>query len=441
MVKELTVAQVLAETLKKHGTSRIYGLVGTTILDFIDTLYEYSSDINFITTRHEQVAVSAADAEARVTGKAGVAVVHAGPGLLNSAIALGIAHKDRVPLLLITGGVRRRLKGTNAWLEIDQESIAKSVSKYYRRIRNPDEVLIALREAFESIYKPPRSVAIIEIPEDLWFQKIQVKGNFLEGMEFVPHEEDIPVSIVENIIDKFVRSKKPLIYTCGELTVHGRFSQEMLLDLAERLDSYIVVSGNARGSCPEDHFKCLGRIGFGGGNIVADNAFQSSDFVLVLGNEFDDLHTYGYTMLPSGDVIVVSKDPEVFKRPNYYEIIEHDPTSFLKILHKMVKERNLRVSKETWNQEISKYRKLWTEMLNDALSRKYENKVNPSLFFKELDSVLPRDRIITAGQGTHIVYVYDYMKIYMPNSFLASTNLGAMSYAFPAAIGAKLAMP
>ncbi|MCE4620550.1 MAG: thiamine pyrophosphate-dependent enzyme, partial [Desulfurococcales archaeon] len=45
------------------------------------------------------------------------------------------------------------------------------------------------------------------------------------------------------------------------------------------------------------------------------------------------------------------------------------------------------------------------------------------------------------GQGTHIVYTYDYIRVTKPGRFLAATNLGAMGYAFPAALGAKLAKP
>lgn len=122
---QITVAQLIAEALLINDVKRVYGIIGTSIVDFIDALYDYRNKIDFITTRHEQVAVSAADGEARVTAHFGVAAVHAGPGFMNSLISLAIAMKDRIPVLLITGGVRRRLRETNAWLEVDQEDIAK----------------------------------------------------------------------------------------------------------------------------------------------------------------------------------------------------------------------------------------------------------------------------------------------------------------------------
>ncbi|MEB3806980.1 MAG: thiamine pyrophosphate-dependent enzyme, partial [Desulfurococcales archaeon] len=58
-----------------------------------------------------------------------------------------------------------------------------------------------------------------------------------------------------------------------------------------------------------------------------------------------------------------------------------------------------------------------------------------------LNDQIDEDTIITGGQGTHIVYTYDFLRITKPGRFLAATNLGAMGYAFPAALGAKLANP
>ncbi|MCU7787867.1 thiamine pyrophosphate-binding protein [Pyrobaculum sp. 3827-6] len=106
----MNVAQVVVKCLEQLGVKRIYGLIGTSILDFIDAVRD--SGLRYISTRHEQVAVSMADAEGRVTGKPGVAVVHAGPGFLNSLISVANAYKDVSPLLLISGAVKKKTRRT-----------------------------------------------------------------------------------------------------------------------------------------------------------------------------------------------------------------------------------------------------------------------------------------------------------------------------------------
>ncbi len=442
MARTLTVAKLIAEALILNDIKRIYGIIGTSILDFIDTLYDYREKIDFITTRHEQVAVSAADGEARSTGKISVAAVHAGPGFLNSMISLGISMKDRIPVLLISGGVRRRLRNTDAWLEIDQETLSKPLTNYHGTITKPNEAPSILSEAFRKLQGPPRGPVIIEVAEDVWKEEITITNEDFKMLQTNNNNmQNPPAEIIKDILERMSKAKKPLILVSGEINIPNKLENSWLLNLAEMLDAYIIVSGNARGSCPEDHHRYLGRVGFGGGNIVADGALEASDFLLVLGNEFDDTTTYSYTLLPEGDIVVVSLDPAVEKRPKYYEALKYDPLSFLKLLYLEVSKSKHGERKEEWNQLIIKLKKQWNTMLEEALSRKYNKAVNPSKFFKMLDERLPRDRIITGGQGTHILYAYDFIKVFRPGSFLAATNLGAMSYAFPAAIGAKLSNP
>ncbi len=105
----MKVSQLAVRCLEKLGVERVYGIVGSSVLDFIDELG--NSDIRYISCRHEQVAVSMADAEGRITSKPGVAVVHAGPGMLNATISIANAYKDGSPMVLIAGGVKRKLYG------------------------------------------------------------------------------------------------------------------------------------------------------------------------------------------------------------------------------------------------------------------------------------------------------------------------------------------
>jgi acetolactate synthase-1/2/3 large subunit len=437
-----TVAEAAVASLEALGVARVYGIIGTSILDFFDALYHARERLRLVTVRHEQVAVSAADAEGRVAGRlAAAAAVHAGPGILNAAIAVAIAFRDRAPLLLVSGGVRRRLRGTYAWLEVDQESVFKPITVHYEVLSDPGRVWEAFLEAAKRSMGAPRGPAVVEVPEDVWRQRAGGDDGLLEEMRSLSPPSRGLGGAAAGVLDSLARAERPVIMVCGEAVASPRFSQRDLLELAERTGAYIVVSGNARGACPEDHPRCLGRVGFGGGSIAADKAFEESDFLLVLGNEFDDTHTYAYTMIPQGDILVVSMDPAVKARPPYYEHLEADPGAALEELAGEARRRGVRVGKPSWDSRVAALREEWGAMLREALTRSYENAANPARFFSELDRALPRDRVIVGGQGVHIVYTYDFMRVYEPRSFLAATNLGAMSYALPAALGAKLARP
>ncbi len=433
------MASFLAETLVAMGVKRIYGIIGTSILDFVDTLYDRQKEIRYVTVRHEQVAVSMADAEYRVTGNMGAALVHAGPGFLNTMISLGIAYKDRIPLLLISGGVRRRLHGTDAWLEVDQQALAAPITKAARRLNNPEELPRILVELVKSATTPPRGPVLLEVPEDLWNK--EVAGDPREIVQAMIVEERRPEPAdVERVLDELAKASRPLILVCGEASAPG--IEKVLGELADRLGAYIVTTGNARGSCNEEEPRCLGRVGFGGGSLPADKALEEADVVLVLGDELDDIATYGYTVYPSGDVFIVSENDVVSRRPIYYTgWIRANPRLFVEAMLATARSKGLKLDKPEWDKTIEELVRRWQYMLDEAVSRRYSGRANPAKFFKKLYERLPADFIITGGQGTHILYAYDFIRIRKPRSFLAATNLGAMGYAFPAALAAKLSKP
>ncbi len=431
---ETTVADLTVEFVASVS-GRAYGIIGTSILPLLDSFARLGK-ADFVTTRHEQAAVSAADAEGRVTGRPGVAIVHAGPGALNAALSLGIAYRDRAPLILFVGGVRRRLRGTSAWLEVDLESALGPITKAYHTVTSPTGYWEILAEALNEATTTPRGPVVVEVPEDLWKSRTRVPKSLrelLSGANGSVEGEQGSGDATRHVLDALTGSRKPLILACGELVQHAEFSQDSLLTLAEKIDAFIVTSGNGRGACPEDHPRCLGRVGFGGGSIASDKALEESDLLIVLGNEFDDITTYAYTLLPEGEVIVVSQDPDVEKRPPYYTLLRANP---LAVLDELAREAP-RMEHPDWRERINNLRTEWTSVLEDY--KKKGGATGPGSFFDKLDKTLPRERIIAAGQGTHVLYTYAFMRVYKPRSFLAATNLGAMSYAFPAALGARLA--
>ncbi len=139
----------------------------------------------YITTRHEQAAVSMTDAEAGVSTRLGVALVHASPELLNATLGLGFAYRDQSRVLLLVGNVPRRLRGTEAWIKADVESSVKSVSKSYHYIGSGSEAAESLVETVKSLFSPPGGPAVIEIPRDVWREPVQMPAGFWKELSGV----------------------------------------------------------------------------------------------------------------------------------------------------------------------------------------------------------------------------------------------------------------
>lgn len=426
----MNVAETISTCLQNYGVRRVYGLVGTSVLDFVDAL-SYTG-MRYISTRHEQVAASMADAEGRLTRFPGVAVVHGGPGFLNAIIGLANAYKDSSPLLLISGAVKRRMRGYDGWLEVPQVELAKPLTKLAIRLDKPSEASISISKAFWTAASDPQGPCYLEVPEDVWALEAGAPSA-QEGRASTPFVSDRFIDEVSRLL---VESERPLILAGGGLNTSSGSSA--LMDLLNSVEVLVATTGNGRGVIPEDHPLCVGRVGFGGGNIVADYALEQADLVIASGCGISDVTTYGYNLRPKGNVVVVDFDSRESKPIRYLMHENGDAANFLMRLKGRIP---VGTKKERWGDALSAKRDQWNEMLSAAESRSRPGFVNPSRFFKELGTRLPAHSTVTGGQGLHILYAHAYLKAKEYASFLEATNLGAMGFAFPAALGAKLAAP
>ena len=98
-----TVAAQLVDYLARRGVRHVFGLCGHTNIAVLAALEH--SPIEFVNVRHEQVASHAADAYARVTGRASVVLSHLSPGLTNAATGVANAALDCIPMVVISGDV------------------------------------------------------------------------------------------------------------------------------------------------------------------------------------------------------------------------------------------------------------------------------------------------------------------------------------------------
>jgi acetolactate synthase-1/2/3 large subunit len=427
----LKVSEIVVRSLEDYQVRRVYGLIGTSILELIDATK--ASRIRYVSTRHEQVAVSMADGEGRVTGRPGVAFVHGGPGFLNSLVSLANAWKDGSPLLLVAGAVKRRMVGMDSWLEVPQSQMAKSVVKAAFRVERGSEAAKIVSDAYSLAASDPKGPVLVEVPEDVWILDAGdgIVPVHVEGAP-EPHEED-----VKRVWAALAPSRRPMIVVGGGM--NNERGSKALGELLAKVEVPVAASGNGRGAISEDEPLALGRIGFGGGSRIADGALREADMVLCLGCGLSDVSTYGFNLTPKGEVVVVDLDPLWDKKPVPCSMhFGCDAPSFVARLTGVAEEYTM---EEEWRESIAEKRRSWESLLREEASRTKPGFVNAAKFLGSLDAVLPRNAILTAGQGLHILYTYAFMKVRAPGSFLAATNMGSMGFVFPAALGAKMAKP
>lgn len=437
MKEDLSGAQILAQALLKMGCERVYGIIGTSNVSFVDALYDLRDRVRYISCRHEQVAASMADAEGRLTGKPGVVLVHSGPGALNAMISAGNAAKDSSPMIIIAGAVKRRLVGSDGMLEVDHCRLFAPICKATFRVESASALPDAVAGAYRAAMSGCRGPVVIEVPEDVWTEKAPVDPDAIEFIcEPPPTVQEGDVRIALSMMKS---ARLPLILSGGGVAYSG--SSDRLVRLAENLGVPVITTGNGRGTIPEDHPLCLGRAGFGGGNLVADKGLQSCDALLCLGAGLSDMTTYEYTLpITAKGKMVVNISPDCL--PAQAPKARLSLCNVADFIDSMLDEAGSgqRDIAPAWNEVLKEARETWGLMLLASLNRGSELPGAGSVM-KALASRIPPDTIITVGAGMHLLYPMAFVPCRRPLSFLSTVNFGSMGFGLAAAMAASLVYP
>src|SRR4030043_1097463 len=142
-----TGAQILCESLLKEDTEVIFGFPGGVVLPLYDSFPQYPQ-LRHILVRHEQGAAHAADAYARVTGRAGVCLATSGPGAANLVTGIANAYMDSSPVVAITGQGATPFIGKDAFQEIDITGITLPITKHNYLVTDTADLASIFKEAF-----------------------------------------------------------------------------------------------------------------------------------------------------------------------------------------------------------------------------------------------------------------------------------------------------
>ena len=161
----ISPSTAVIQSLANQGVEVIFSLSGNQIMPLYDACID--ANIRIIHTRHEGAAVYMAEAYAQFSGKIGVALVTAGPGLLNAVSALYSAARSETPLLLISGDAASRLDGQGAFQELDQISVTHPITKFSARPTQPEEMLPALEKTITTALAGTPGPVHLALPFDL----------------------------------------------------------------------------------------------------------------------------------------------------------------------------------------------------------------------------------------------------------------------------------
>src|SRR5215475_9465811 len=431
-------ADAILRSLEAEGVDVMFGIPGGAIMPTYDAIAA-GTTVRHVLARHEQGAGHMAEGYARASGRVGVAIATSGPGATNLVTPIADAWMDSTPLVCITGQVKSRLIGTDAFQETDATGITLPIVKHSWLVQDVRELPQVMKNAFHVARTGRPGPVLVDVAKDA--QEAELDFRY-------PDEPDLPgwkppTKVHERQIREAAKAiaeaRQPIVYAGGGVLNADACAE--LLQLVETGGLPAVVTLMGKSCLPDSHPLNYGAPGMLGSKF-ANWALNKADLVIAVGTRFDDRVTGKVSAFaPGAKVIHFDIDAAEVGKIREAEIPVVGPLKVaLALLTREVKalQAEKPVDRTAWHAQLQEWRSLYPYKY-----RRAEGVLKPQTVIETLrDMTAGRDDMVwTTGVGQHQMWAMQYLVCDRPRTFITSGGLGTMGYGVPAAIGAKAARP
>lgn len=424
--------RLVARMLAKEGVKTVFTLSGL----HVAPIYAGCVDegIRIVDTRHEQAAAHAADAWARLTRGAGVAIVTAGPGVTDAVTGVANAFAANSPLVLLGGAAPTFNQGRGSLQEMPQVPLFSSITKWADRIPSPDLVPSFLAKAFRVARSGRPGPVFLEIPWDVLSNGAD--AALAEAQTGYRTDARLPgdPAKLEEAIALLAGAERPVVVGGSSIWWDG--AVEVLERFATRSGIPVYLNGMGRGCLPPDHPSAF--------HLSRKDALAAADVVLVVGTPLDFRMGYGTepTFAPGARVVQVDVDPAEIGRNRPIDVgLVADARSVL--------ETFAGAGKLAGSGAAASWRRALREKEEERALRQRgfeESDQRPIHHFRlarAIETVASRAGDVTyVGDGGNVVAVAaKVLRVPLPGRWLDPGPLGTLGVGAPFAIAAKLLAP
>ncbi len=427
---EMSGGEALARSLVGEGVEVVFGIPGIQIYGIVAAIRD-EPGIRMVTTRHEQATTYMADGYARASGKPGVALVVPGAGIYNAAPGLTNAFSRSTPVLLIAGQIPRGAigKGLGAVHEIaDQPGTVRSVTKWQRQASRPSEVPDTVFEAFRQMRTGRPRPVLIEMPPEAGVEREEVRLRRPAPVsKIVPSPDDLREAA--RII---AGSRTPLIYAGGGVARSD--AEQALVNLAEATNIPVVTSSGGKGVIPDSHPLSYGSCFSPRGEKQEMNqiyeVMQAADVVIGIGARF----SLGNPAGEASTLVNINIDDTEITRHQASTIPLHgDAGATIEALLPILTEAGAG-ERPSPADAVRATRRLIAYY--DIRLREPQYPV-----LEAMRSGTPEDAFVVWDVTQFGYYARTHWQVNHPKTYIDSGYSFNLGYAFPTALGAKVARP
>ena len=430
--RPFTGADVLVESLVRHGVEVIFAYPGGASMPMHQALTRFRDKIRTILPRHEQGGIFAAEGYARVTGRPGVVMATSGPGALNLVTGLADAKMDSLPIVAITGQVPTHVIGTDAFQETPMVEVCRAITKHHYLVQNARDMARVVKEAFHIASTGRPGPVLIDVPKDVQ-NTLVPNPDYDVAMDLPGYRLPGPPSAekVREALAAIKASKRPIIY-CGGGVVAGGAADE-LREFATKTGIPVAMTLQGLGSFPSDHYLSLGMLGMHG-TVYSNYAINEADLLLALGVRFDDRVTGKLSEFAKhGRIVHVDIDAsEINKNKTAHVAINSDVKSFLSAVTPSAEKGDWR----DWHQQLDAWR-----AADPMTYDQRDDAIMPQYVIDQFSNLAKGGFIMTTGVGQHQMWAAQWTRFNEARTWVTSGGLGSMGFGLPAAMGAQAAFP
>ena len=444
----MRVADLILSRLVANGVRHVFLVTGGGAMHLNDAVGR-CREIEYVCCHHEQACTMAAEAYARISGRIGIVNVTAGPGAVNALNGVFGAWTDSVPMLVLSGQVKRQTLrdtyGLNDSLrqlgdqEVDIVRMVQGITKYAATILDPNSAAEHLDRALHAALTGRPGPVWLDVPVDVQSAEVPDEDVFSSGLG-QGLERAGPADLsetVKTVIDRIAAAERPVVLAGSGVRAAG--AVDVFHRVVERL-GIPVTTAWTHDLIPSDHPLFCGRpgtIGERAGNFTV----QNSDLLLVIGSRLNVRqvsYNWEYFARAAFKIQVDVDEEELRKplvRPDLPVVV--DARVFLLEMERQLSASPLD-SHGMWLQWCQERRRRFPVFQPDRhVSR--PGAINPYHFIHELFRHLDDHDVIVCGDATACIVTFQVAELKAGQRLFSNSGSASMGYDLPAAIGAAVA--
>jgi acetolactate synthase I/II/III large subunit len=418
---------------RAHGVSTLWTLSGAHVFPLYDAAARVGTPtpVRIVDVRHEQSAVFAAEATAKLTRTPGLAVLTAGPGVTNGISAIAQASYSGVPLLALGGRAPAYRWGTGSLQELDHPPIVAPVTKYAATARKVADVPGIVDEALRIATTPHRGPVFVDVPMDELFSRATV--------ELPPHQRRTPLEPdpedLAEVAGLLAGADRPVLVLGSDVWADG--ADSAAVRLAEEIGLPVVTNGMGRGLLPPHHRLLVSR--------ARSAAFAQADLVVVVGTPLDFRLGYGVFggrdgAAPARVVHLADSPSQVSGHAALAAAAAGDLTLVLDGLLAAWTEQLRRPDWVAWRERLRDGVAAAVER-DSALLAADTDPVHPARVYGELLPLLDDDAVVIGDGGDFVSWAGKLVEPGRPGCWLDPGPYGCLGAGVGAAAAARAARP